>query len=117
MEDKIEAVLNKHATFGALCRAVYGATRLHLGFALLGVLCLGFSLMALAMFAVTPRVASRRMGRKLIARLFQFYLRLLVLMGACQFDLTELDALNGGPAMIIAPNHPSLLDAVMILSR
>ena len=117
MEDKIETVLNKHATFGALCRAVYGAVRLHLGFAVLGVLCLGFSLMALVMFAVSPRVASRRIGRKLIARLFQFYLRLLVLMGACQFDLTELDALNGGPAMIIAPNHPSLLDAVMILSR
>lgn len=117
MENKMATVLNKHATFSTVCRAVYGTVRLHLGFVLLGVLCLAFSLMALVMFAVFARATSRRIGRKLVARLFQFYLRLLVVMGACQFDLTELDALNGGPAMIIAPNHPSLLDAVMILSR
>jgi 1-acyl-sn-glycerol-3-phosphate acyltransferase len=117
MENKMAAVLNKQGMFSTVCRTVYGALRLHLGFVLLGVLCLAFSLMALVMFAVFARAASRRVGRKLIARLFQFYLRLLVVMGACQFDLAELDALNDGPAMIIAPNHPSLLDAVMILSR
>ena len=87
MENKIANVLNKHATFSTVCRAAYGALRLHLGFVLLGVLCLAFSLMALVMFAVFARATSRRIGRKLIARLFQFYLRLLVIMGACQFDL------------------------------
>ncbi len=64
-----------------------------------------------------PRGLSNRIGRKLIAGMFRAYLRVLVFMGACRFDLAELDALQGGPAMIIAPNHPSLLDAVMILSR
>lgn len=117
MGDKIETLPNRRGTLGAALHAVYGAARLYLGFLLLGLLCLAFSLLALVMFAVFPRMAMRRVARKLVARLFRFYLRLLVLMGACQFDLTELDALNGGPAMIIAPNHPSLLDAVMILSR
>ncbi|MEO5660697.1 MAG: lysophospholipid acyltransferase family protein [Polaromonas sp.] len=98
-------------------RALHETVRLHLGFLLLGVLCLTFSIMALFMYAVFPRMLSRRIGRKLIAAIFRFYLRVLELMGACRFDLTALDSLRGGPAMIIAPNHPSLLDAVMILSR
>lgn len=117
MGDKVETVLNGRGTPGAVLRAFHAAARLYLGYGLLGLLCLAFSLMALVMFAVFPRAGMRRVGRKLVARLFRFYLRMLVLMGACQFDLSELDALNGGPAMIIAPNHPSLLDAVMILSR
>lgn len=117
MGDKIETLPNRRGTLAAALRTVYGAARLCLGFALLGLLCLAFSLIAFVMFAVFSRVEGRRISRKFIARLFRFYLRLLVLMGACQFDLTELDALIGGPAMIIAPNHPSLLDALMILSR
>lgn len=117
MEDKIETIRNAHCTLCTVVRAVYDASRLCLGFALLGLLSFVFSPIAFVMFATYSRVAAGHASRKLIGRLFRFYLRLLVLMGACQFDLTELDALNGGPAMIIAPNHPSLLDAVMILSR
>src|SRR5207244_4539999 len=39
------------------------------------------------------------------------------LSGAIRFDLGALDALPGAGPLIIAPNHPSLLDAVMVLSR
>lgn len=115
--NKLETTLHGHGTFGALLRRVHAAARLCLGFLLLGLLSLVFSLMVLVMSAVLARAGTPRVVRPLIARLFRFYLRLLVLIGACRFDLTELDALNGGPAMIIAPNHPSLLDALMILSR
>ena len=117
MGDKSETVLNGQCNTLGVLRTIHAAARLYLGLLLLGLLCIAFSLMSLVMFAVFPRAGMRRAGRKLVARLFRFYLRLLVLMGACQFDLTELDAINDGPAMIIAPNHPSLLDAVMILSR
>jgi 1-acyl-sn-glycerol-3-phosphate acyltransferase len=48
---------------------------------------------------------------------FHLYIRFLAIMGACRFDLSELDALRGQPPMIIAPNHPCLLDAVMVISR
>jgi 1-acyl-sn-glycerol-3-phosphate acyltransferase len=117
MDNKPDAVLKDFATPLAGRRAWHEVVRLHLGFTLLGVLCLGFSLLAIPMRALLPRVLSKRIGRQLIAGMFRAYLRVLVLMGACRFDLTELDTLRGGPAMIIAPNHPSLLDAVMILSR
>ncbi len=117
MESEIETVPSKLSALGTLRRSVYGAARLYFGFALLGVLCLVFSLMALLMYGILPRATNRRVGRQLIARQFRFYLRVLELMGACRFDFNELDTLNSGPPVIIAPNHPSLLDAVMILSR
>src|SRR5690606_17952285 len=33
------------------------------------------------------------------------------------FDLKELDSLANEPSLILAPNHPSLFDAVMVISR
>ncbi len=98
-------------------RALHETIRLHLGFLVLGVICLFVSLLAFGLRAVLPRAVSKKMGRKIITVTARAYLRFLALMGACRFDLKELDALRGAPAMIIAPNHPSLLDAVMILSR
>jgi 1-acyl-sn-glycerol-3-phosphate acyltransferase len=41
---------------------------------------------------------------------------MLAWMGACRFDLSELESLRDEPPMVIAPNHPSLLDALMVLS-
>jgi 1-acyl-sn-glycerol-3-phosphate acyltransferase len=32
-------------------------------------------------------------------------------------DLTAIDALRGGPPLILAPNHPCLIDALLILTR
>jgi len=98
-------------------RTLHETLRLHLGFMVLGLICLAVTLLAFSMRAVLPRVLSKRIGRRLVAATARGYLRFLVFIGACRFDLAALDALQGGPAMIIAPNHPSLLDAVMILSR
>ncbi len=119
MENETGTALDhKRATPAASLRRTFiDPVRLYLGYLLLAACCFGFSLLALTLFVLLPRARSRRVGRKLVARLFRFYLRLLELMGACRFDLAALDALRGGPALIIAPNHPSLLDAVMILSR
>jgi len=80
------------------------------------VICLAISLLAFPMRVLLPRALSKRLGRKLIAATARAYLRLLVRMGACRFDLAQLDALRDAPPMVIAPNHPSLLDAVMIVS-
>jgi 1-acyl-sn-glycerol-3-phosphate acyltransferase len=37
--------------------------------------------------------------------------------GLLRLDLQALDALRAEPGLIIAPNHPSLLDAVLVISR
>lgn len=117
MSRDIEAVPIKRNVLGTLWRSAFDAVRLHFGFAFLGLVCLGFSAMSLVLYAVLPRKKRRRVGRLLIAWAFRFYLRVLSLIGACRFDFSELDTLNQSAPAIIAPNHPSLLDAVMILSR
>jgi len=86
----------------------------------LGLLALGsvlWSLVALPMIVLVPRRTGRALGRAAISRGFRLYLRLLERAGAGRFELDALDALRGAGPLILAPNHPSLLDAVMLLAR
>lgn len=117
MNNKLHALRTKVQKLHAGHRALHETVRRNIGFLVLGLICLSVSLLALPLRALLPRVLSRRVGRKIVSVTSRAYLRFLVLMGACRFDLSELDALQGAPAMVIAPNHPSLLDAILILSR
>jgi 1-acyl-sn-glycerol-3-phosphate acyltransferase len=86
----------------------------------LGLRALGgflWSLAALPLRVLLPASAGRALGRRAIARGFRFYLGALEAVGACRFDLQALETLRGAGPLILAPNHPSLLDAVMLLSR
>ncbi len=117
MEHDSNILLNKPLALPVARRALHETLRMVLGYLLLGVMCLVVTLLAFPMRALLPRVMSKRLGRHLVTAMTRRYLRFLVLMGACRFDLSELDALRDAPPMVIAPNHPSLLDALMILSR
>jgi len=90
--------------------------RLYLGYLVLALFCLAISLLAFPMGVVLPRASRKRRGRQLIAGAARIYLKFLVLIGACRFELEALETLRDAPPMLIAPNHPSLLDALMILS-
>ncbi|HEY3729793.1 MAG TPA: hypothetical protein VGL28_00885 [Steroidobacteraceae bacterium] len=46
---------------------------------------------------------------------FRFYSRWLALFGVYRIDVSALDALCHSPPIILAPNHPSLIDAPLIL--
>ena len=87
------------------------------GLALLASLSLLWSIFALPMNILLPKKWRKPTGRLVISLGFRLYLRILSLTGACHFDIDALDALRNEPPMIIAPNHPSLLDALMVLSR
>ena len=87
------------------------------GFAGLGVICLAWTPFALLFNIVLPRPLCQRLGRLAVVIGFRSYLRYLAFMGGVYCDLSELDQLRDQGPMILAPNHPSLLDAVMILSR
>jgi len=84
---------------------------------LLAAICLCWSLFALPLYAMLPRAPGRALGRYGIMAGFRLYAGWLVRIGAYKLDLSALDALRGGPALILAPNHPSLIDALLILSR
>ncbi len=93
----------------------YGA--LWFGLGLLGVMSLAWSVLAVPLYYVLPRRWGKPLGRRAILTIFQIYLGALTLIGACRFDIRDLDALRGASPLVIAPNHPSLLDALLILSR
>jgi len=84
---------------------------------LLGVICLAFSVWALLMYPLLPRRWGTAAGRYGIMAGFRLYAWVLVLSGAYRLDLRAIDSLRGGPPVILAPNHPSLIDALLILTR
>lgn len=56
-------------------------------------------------------------GRKLNSFVFRLFLNGCCHLGLMHLDLHALDKLNVEQGIIIAPNHPSMLDALLILSR
>jgi len=96
---------------------LYDYAVLYLGLAWLGLLCLGWTLVTILLYPLLPDRHARRLGRFAIMAGFRVYLASLTLSGRCSFDLSALDALRNKAPLIIAPNHPCLLDAVMVISR
>jgi len=83
----------------------------------LGLICLAFSVWALLVYPLLPRRWGTAAGRCGIMAGFRLYSWLLTLSGAYRLDLRAIDSLREGPPVILAPNHPSLIDALLILTR
>ena len=98
-------------------RTAYEYLVLYYGLGLLGLICLCWTAIAVVLYPLLPRRWGESLGRRVIMAAFRVYLAALSITGSCRFDLSALDALRSQGPMIIAPNHPSLLDAVMVLSR
>ncbi|MEQ1668799.1 MAG: lysophospholipid acyltransferase family protein [Sulfuriferula sp.] len=96
---------------------VYDYLVLYLGLLWLGLLCLGWTPVAVLLQPLLPKHWGRMLGRQVITLAFRLYLASLSISRRCHFDLTALDALRDEAPLIIAPNHPCLLDAVMVISR
>ena len=97
--------------------AVYETIAMVIGLGTLALICLGWLPFALLLRPLLPRRWAQAIGRGFIANGFRCYLRILEICCACRFDLGELDRLRDEGPLIVAANHPSLLDAVMIVSR
>ncbi|HUW39221.1 MAG TPA: lysophospholipid acyltransferase family protein [Rhodocyclaceae bacterium] len=90
---------------------------LYLGLAWLGLLCLAWTPLATIVYPLLSERRGRALGRRVISVGFRVYLASLSASRRCSFDLAALDVLRAEPSLIIAPNHPCLLDAVMVISR
>jgi 1-acyl-sn-glycerol-3-phosphate acyltransferase len=75
------------------------------------------SLVSAALHPLVPDELGARFGRWMTGLHFRGFLALLGASRLVRIDLAALDQLRGERSIILAPNHPGLLDAVLIISR
>ncbi len=85
--------------------------------ATLGVMIVVWTLLALVLLAPLPARPRRGAARYTMMAGFRLFTRFLTLSGAYRLDLAALDSLRGAGAVILAPNHPSAFDAILLLTR
>lgn len=80
-------------------------------------MCLIWSLPAALLARLLPPSVGKPLGQRAIGRGFRMFLAMLRVTGLLRCDLSALDRLRDDAGIVIAPNHPSLLDAVLVASR
>ena len=90
---------------------------LQLQLLLLGGVSMVWNVLALALYPVLPRATGRRLGRATIALGYGMFWRVAGWGGMLRLDSETLDSLRDEPGLIVVANHPSLLDALMLVAR
>jgi 1-acyl-sn-glycerol-3-phosphate acyltransferase len=98
-------------------KIAYEYFALYSSLTLLGLICLIWSVFALPLYFVLPQRMGTAVGRRGIMSGFRLYAWSLSVTRTYRLDLRDIDALRGGPPLILAPNHPCLIDALLILTR
>lgn len=97
-------------------RQISDAATLYLALALLALICLAWTVIALPLLWVLPEKSGRRSGRLGIVAGFRLFVWSLGVLGIYRFDLSALRALRDRPALVLAPNHPTIIDALLIIA-
>jgi 1-acyl-sn-glycerol-3-phosphate acyltransferase len=100
-----------------LLRLLRDSITTYASLAVLALICLSWTVFALPLYLLLPERFGTAAGRAGIMGGFRLYSWWLELVRAYRLDLSALDALRKGPSLILAPNHPSAIDALLILSR
>jgi 1-acyl-sn-glycerol-3-phosphate acyltransferase len=98
-------------------KIIYEYFALYSSLTLLGLICLTWSVFALPLFFILPRRMGTVVGRRGIMFGFRIYAWSLSVTRTYRLDLRAIDSLRHGPPLILAPNHPCLIDALLILTR
>lgn len=64
-----------------------------------------------------PRAQAVAIGRRAIAKGYQFFWDCAQGLGLMELDTSCLDAIRDEPRLIIAANHPNMMDAMLIVGR
>jgi 1-acyl-sn-glycerol-3-phosphate acyltransferase len=78
---------------------------------------LAWSLVAALLYPLLPRRIGQPVGQVLIMAGFRYFVWLMRQTGILVCDLGALDVLREKGPLILAPNHPSLLDVMLVTSR
>ena len=76
-----------------------------------------FNLAALLLYPLLPRATGRRFGRAAIANGYRGYWHFMRPFRLLQLEAGALDTLRDEAGLVIVANHPSLLDAMMLVAR
>jgi 1-acyl-sn-glycerol-3-phosphate acyltransferase len=87
------------------------------GLLLFALMCLAWSIPASLLRHLMPEKTGERVSQYAIMLVFRTYLAAVRMSGLVRCDLSALDALRDEHNIIIATNHPSLIDVVLIASR
>jgi 1-acyl-sn-glycerol-3-phosphate acyltransferase len=98
-------------------KIAYEYFALYTSLTLLGLICLAWSVFALPLYYLLPPDLGKRVGRRGIMYGFRLYAWSLTVTRTYHLDLSAIDTLRGGPSLILAPNHPALIYALLILTR
>ncbi len=98
-------------------RTAYEYLVLYVAVGVLAALSLSWSACALLLYPLLPERLGTAVGRRVIMGGFRAYTWLLRACGAYRLDLEPMSALATVPPMILAANHPSLIDAPLILAH
>lgn len=89
----------------------------YVGLAVFGLTSLLWSLPAGVLDRILPERWRAPLGQFMIMAGFRWFIFAMQAFGLFRCDLRALDALRHEGGLIVAPNHPSLLDAVLVISR
>jgi 1-acyl-sn-glycerol-3-phosphate acyltransferase len=101
----------------ALLRALYERLVFYGLLLLFGLSSLLWSLVAAILYPLLPRRWGEPLGQRAIMIGFRGFIATMRMSGIIECDLAALDALRKTGPIVIAPNHPCLLDAVLVISR
>ena len=85
--------------------------------AVLGAMSLGWNAVAMLLYPLLPRRAGLRIGRAGIAGVYRTFWWIAARCGMLRIDSAALDRLAGERGLIVVANHPSLLDALILVAR
>ena len=83
----------------------------------LGLGSLGWNLIAIVLNPVLPTEVARTLGRRVIAGSYRFFWTIASVTGMMRIDARCLDALRDEHGLIFAANHPTMLDALLMVAR
>lgn len=109
--------MNRAPTFLRLVRWPFDGLVTVLGALYFGVGGLLYTAVGAAAASLSRGRDDQLRGRRAVGAGFRSFLGFWKLSGLVTVDTSALDALRGQPGLIIAPNHPSVLDAVFIMAR
>lgn len=95
----------------------YQPLAMGLGLGALAFICLAWLPFALILHPLLPQRLGKRLGRAAIRKGFRVYTSFLETCCGCRFDLDVLQGIGRAGPVVLVANHPSLLDAVLIISR